>query len=89
MMTEVLVHASPVAGFGAGLAASVQPSVLGPMVVAILGLIMLGWFVRQVFFKQVPFDTTPDDPRAAGDHLTRERFHPRASDLLPRSPRHL
>lgn len=86
-MTEILVHASPAVGFGAGLAASTLPTVLGPVIVVVLGLLMLGWLMRQVFFKRVPLDATPADARAAGDHLVRERFHPRASDLLPRPPR--
>ena len=87
-MTEVLfVHASPAAGLGVGLAASSLPTLLGPIIVLILGLVMLGWFMRQVFFKPVPLDTTPSDARTAVDQLARERFQPRASDLLPRPPR--
>ena len=89
MMTELLMQASPAAGFGAGLAASILTTSAGPVLVAILGLVMVGWFVRQVLFKQVPLDLTLPEMRVPGDQLVRERFHPRASDLLPRSPRFL
>jgi len=86
-MTEILMHSAPAAGLGAGLAIGVLPLSAGPVIVVILGLLMLGWFMRQVFFKQVPLDLTPPDPRVPGDQLARERFRPRASDLLPRPPR--
>ena len=87
-MTEMLVQASPAAGLGAGPAASMLPIQAGPVIVLVLGLVTIGWFLRQVFFKQVPLDTTPADARTPGDPLWRDRFRPRASDLLPRQPRY-
>jgi hypothetical protein len=89
MMTELLLQASPAAGLGVGLAAGNLTIPAGPVIVLILGLLMVGWFVRQVLFKQVPMDLTLPEMRVPGDQLVRERFHPRASDLLPRSPRYL
>lgn len=88
-MTEVLLQASPAAGLGVGLASGALTIAAGPVIVMILGLVMFGWFVRQVLFKQVPLDLTVPEMRVPGDQLTRERFRPRASDLLPRSPRYL
>jgi hypothetical protein len=89
MMTELLLQASPAAGLGAGLTASTLAISAGPAVVLVLGLVVLGWFVRQMLFRQVPLDLTLPEMRVPGDQLVRERFHPRASDLLPRSPRYL
>ena len=88
-MTEIVVQASPAAGLGAGLSTRIAPEVFGPVIVGILGLVMLAWLVRQLFVKQVPLDVAPPEPRAAGDQIVRERFHPRASDLLPRPSRYL
>ncbi|MGE3913827.1 MAG: hypothetical protein AB7K36_31075 [Chloroflexota bacterium] len=87
-MTELMFQASPGAGLGASMAATMLPIQLGPLVVLALGLVMIGWFLWQMFFKtSVPLDTTPADARAAATEGVRRRFHPRASDLLPRPPR--
>ena len=88
-MTELLLQALPAAGLGAGLAASTLTISAGPAIVLVLGLVMLGWLMRKLLFKQVPLDLTLPETRVPGDQLVRERFHPRASDLLPRSPRYL
>ena len=88
-MTELLLQTSPAAGLEAGLAASTLTISAGPAIVLVLGLVMLGWLMRKLLFKQVPLDLTLPEMRVPGDQLVRERFHPRASDLLPRSPRYL
>ena len=89
MMTELLFQVSPATGLGAGLAAGSLTISAGPVIVAILGLLMVGLFLRQMLFKRVPLDVSLPEMRVPGDQLVRERFHPRASDLLPRSPRFL
>lgn len=91
MMMELMLLAAPTSGLGAGLATGMTAGMvigkLGPLVTVLAGLVFFGWLVRQMLFKPTPLDAPLPDTRTQDDQLIRERYHPRASDLLGRRPR--
>ncbi|MCC7370342.1 MAG: hypothetical protein IT306_18095 [Chloroflexi bacterium] len=93
-MTEILFYATPVGGTSAGVAAGTifpAPGSLlataGPILAVVMGLLILGWLVWRALMKPVPMDVHLPETRVPGDQLTRERFRPRASELLGRRSR--
>lgn len=93
-MTEMMtmIYATPATG--AGLATGVTLAklgpilaVAGPMLAVAMGLLILGWLLWRALMKPVPMDLHLPETRVPGDQLTRERFRPRASDLLSRRSR--
>ncbi len=87
-MTEIVVHGMVIGGAGKAAAMTMLTGPVGPLLVAVIGLLLLGAFVRQVLFTPIEeAGPLPDpDPRHVSPAVP-ERCRLRDPGLL-RSYRH-